>query len=193
VNGDFATPGFGAKVHHEVGAGDIDWQRTEVSLGVRQYLGPISIALHGDGGLLLGSTPPPQKLFELGGDELLPGYGYKQFAGDRAAMFRAYFNYRTELFKQPIRVRNWALPGLNPGFGASIQGGWTELSSAGARAAALQLGVVNGVPVSGPTNGARATAGAGITFLSDLMHIGFARPIDHAAKWRFVIGYGPAF
>lgn len=193
VTGDFAMPGLGAKVHHEVGAGDIDWQRTELSLAARKIFGPFSVALHGDGGLVLGDNPPPQQLFELGGNELLPGYAYKQFAGDRAALFRTYLNYSSDLFKRPIRVRNFVLPGLNPGLGASVQGGWTELSSAGARAAALQLGIVNGQPVSTATNGVRATAGAGVTFFSGLIHIGAARPIDRAAPWKFVIGYGPAF
>lgn len=193
VNGDFATPGIGLRLHHELGAGDLDWQRTELSVAARKYLGPISVALHADGGMLFGSTLPPQKLFELGGNELLPGYDYKQFAGDRAALFRTYLNYRSGYLKRPLRVRSFYLPALNPGIGASIQGGWAELSSAAARQAALGLGVVNGVAVSAPTNGIRATAGAGLTFFSDLVHVGVARPIDRPAKWRFVIGYGPAF
>jgi hypothetical protein len=47
--------------------------------------------------------------------------------------------------------------------------------------------------VSRPTNGVRATVGVGLTFFSDIVHAGFARPVDHAAPWRFVIGFGPGF
>jgi hypothetical protein len=193
VTGDFATPGFGARLYHETARGDIDWHRTDVSLAARKYLGPISIALHADGGIL-GGDAPPQKLFELGGNELLPGYEYKQFAGDRAALFRSYASYRFNLMKRPWRFRRYYVPGLSPGIGASIQGGWSELSSPRARVSALALGTnASGAPLSSPTNGIRATAGGGLTFFSDLLHVGAARPVDKAGRWRFVIGYGAAF
>jgi hypothetical protein len=55
------------------------------------------------------------------------------------------------------------------------------------------LGTLNGDPISVATNGVRATVGGGITIFSDLVHFGVARPIDHPAKWQFVIGIGPAF
>jgi hypothetical protein len=194
VTGDYVTPGIGARLHHEVASGDIAWQRTELSLASRRYLGPISLALHADGGLVVGAHPPPQQLFELGGNELLPGYEYKQFAGDRAALFRAYSSYRFNLLKRPIRFRNFYIPGVSPGIGASIQGGWTESSSPAAREAVRALGVdANGVPLSTSTGGVRATAGGGLTFFSDLLHVGAARPIDRPASWRFVFGFGTAF
>ena len=41
-----------------------------------------------DGGAVFGSNPPPQTLFELGGDRTLSGYRYKEFAGDRAELVR---------------------------------------------------------------------------------------------------------
>jgi ribosomal protein S17 len=43
------------------------------------------------------------------------------------------------------------------------------------------------------TNGMRVTAGAGVTFFSDLVHIGIARPVDREARWRVVAGFGTAF
>ena len=43
------------------------------------------------------------------------------------------------------------------------------------------------------TGGVRATAGAGLTFFSDLLHVGIARPIDRKAPLRFVAGFGVAF
>ncbi|HVX40498.1 MAG TPA: hypothetical protein VHB25_13080 [Gemmatimonadaceae bacterium] len=195
VSGDFVQPGFGARVHYEIGRGDLDWQRMQLSLSARRYLGPVSLAMHADGGLLLGAHPPPQQLFEIGGNQALPGYEYKQFAGDRAALFRGFTSYRFPIWKTPKHVwRNYYIPGVSPGIGASIQGGWTELSSPGAIAAVRALGAPGDTAlVSLPTHGVRATFGAGITLFSDILHVGFARPIDHPARWRFVAGFGASF
>ena len=86
------------------------------------------------------------------------------------------------------------LPGLSPGLVASAQGGWTEISSPGAAQSVRQLGVdLNGDPLSAATNGIRATAGGGVSSFSDLLHVGIARPIDHPAPWRFVVGFGTLF
>lgn len=195
VTGDFVQPGVGLRAHYEVGSGDLGWQRAELSLAARKYVGPVSLAAHADAGLVAGSAPPPQKLFELGGNEALPGYDYKEFVGDRAALFRTFASYRFGLWRRPIRVwQNLTLPGVSPGLALSAQGGWTELSSVGARSSALALGVDDaGVPISAPTHGMRATVGGGITLFSDLLHVGVARPVDHPAPWRFVLGYGGAF
>jgi hypothetical protein len=194
VTGDFVEPGIGARGHYEIGSGQLDWQRLELALSARRYWGPISLAAHADGGMVIGNDPPPQQLFELGGPELLPGYNYKQFSGDRAALFRTFASYRFGIWKRPMHVvRNYYMPGLSPGIGASIQGGWTEISSPGAAQAVRDLGVVNGIPVSTATNGMRATAGFGLTLFSDILHVGVARAVDRPEPWRFVAGFGAAF
>lgn len=194
VTGDFVQPGVGARLHYENARGDIDWQRLELMISARRYVGPFSFGLHADGGVVLGDAPPPQTLFELGGNELLPGYQYKEFAGDRAAMLRSFLSYRTNLWKRPIRfVRNLVLPALNPGLAISAQAGWSELSSSGAIAAVNQFGLVDGNPLSTGTGGMRATVGGGITLFSDLIHIGVARPVDRAAPLKFVAGMGLAY
>ena len=195
VTGDYVTPGIGGHLHHEVATGDLNWQRTEVGVAARQYLGPVSLALHADGGVVFGSSAlPPQQLFELGGFEQLPGYSYKQFAGDRAALFRGFASYRFNVWKRPIRVGRFYLPGVAPGIATSLQGGWTEISSEAARAAVLALGRdANGAALSTATDGIRATAGGGLTFFGDVLHIGLARPIDHPAPWKFVLGFGAQF
>ncbi|HEX7019833.1 MAG TPA: hypothetical protein VF159_07490 [Gemmatimonadaceae bacterium] len=195
VNGDFVTPGIGARVHYEAGAGDLDWQRIEVGVGARRYWGRVSLSAHADGGWLIATKPPPQRLFELGGNEALPGYDYKQFAGDRAALFRTFASYRFPLWQRPVHVVRFVyVPGVAPGVAFGAQGGWTELSSAAARNAVLLLGDGwSTTAVSTATNGVRATVGAGLTLFSDVVHIGFARPVDHAAPWRFVFGVGGGF
>jgi hypothetical protein len=195
VTGDFVQPGVGARIHYEGATGQLDWQRIEVGLSARRYWGPLSVAAHADGGLVLGATPPPQTLLELGGVETLPGYDYKEFAGNRAALFRTFASVRFPIWRTPIRIfRGLYVPGLGPGIGVGAQGGWTEISSDGARRAVDALGAGwSEKLVSRATNGVRATVGAGLTFFSDIVHVGFARPVDHAAPWRFVIGFGPGF
>ena len=195
VTGDFVQPGAGMHAHYEAASGDLSWQRVELGVSVRRYIGPITVSAHADGGLVLGAQPPPQRLFELGGNELLPGYSYKQFAGDRAAVFRSFASYRFGVWRRPMRFwRNLFIPGLSPGVAMSAQGGWTEISSAGARRAVQQLGAGwSAAPVSESTHGVRATLGGGFTLFSDVLHIGLARPVDRAAPLKFVVGFGAGF
>jgi hypothetical protein len=194
VSGDFAQPGVGARLRYEIGSGDLDWQRLELMVSARKYFGPISLGAHGDAGLVFSDAPPPQTLFELGGNTLLPGYAYKEFAGNRAALLRTFASYRFNLWKRPMRIAgNLHLPSLSPGVAVSAQGGWTELSSPGAIAAVRQFAPFETAPVSEPTHGMRTTVGGGLTLFSDLVHVGAARAVDRPAKWRFVIGFGPMF
>ncbi len=195
VTGDYLRPGVGARLHYEYASGELEWQRAELGLSAREYLGPLALGAHADFGTVLGDDPPPQQLFELGGNEALPGYRYKQFAGDRAALFRTFAGYRFGVWQKPIRLfRGILIPGVSPGLVASVQGGWTEISSSGAALSVRQLGVDDtGTPLSTATNGIRATAGAGLSFFSNILHVGVARPIDHAAPWRLVAGFGTIF
>jgi hypothetical protein len=194
VNGAFVEPGIGARLRVDAARGDLDWSRTELRISARKYLGPFSVVAEANGGALFGASPPPQRLFELGGDESLPGYDYKQFVGDRAALFRKFLSYRFGLWKRPIRVwHDILLPGVSPGLALSVQGAWSELSSPGAAAAATVLTAGTSLAVPEATGGARATAGAGLTFFSDLLHVGLARPLDRKAPLRVVAGFGLAF
>jgi hypothetical protein len=194
VTGDFVTPGIGARVHEETGSGQLNWNRAEVGASAREYVGPVVFALHADGGAVFGARIPPQQLFELGGREQLPGYTYKEFAGDRAILVRSFASYGFNLWKKPLRIRNYYLPGLSPGILASIAGGWTEISSAAAQRSVLALGTTPaGDPLSAATHGVRATAGAGLSFFSDLVHVGFARPIDRPGPWKLSAGFGASF
>ena len=194
VRGDFVQPGLGVRAHYEAAAGTLSWQRLELGISARRYAGPFTFTAGADGGLLLGGTPPPQQLFELGGNESLPGYDYKQFAGDRAALFRTFMSYRLPVLRRPFRVRRFLLPGIAPGIAVGAQGGWTEISSPAAQRAVNLLGAGwSATPVSVATGGARATVGGGITLFSDVLHVGIARPVDHAAPWKLVAGVGLVF
>ncbi len=179
MSGDFVQPGVGARVHFEAARGDLDWQRAEVTVAGRQYWGPLMVSLEGAAGAVFGSAIPPQALFELGGGGTLPGYAYKEFAGERAALFRGFAGYTLPLWRAPIRVtRSVMVPGLAPGLAIGVQGGWTELASG---------------PLGVATDGVRATLGLGLTFFSGIVHVGVARPVNHQAPWKLAIGFGPSF
>ena len=90
VTGEFVQPGSElGRTSKRVAAISIG-RAPSSRLSGRKYFGPVSVAAHADGGLVAGRSPPPQQLFELGGDESLPGYDYKEFVGDRAALFRVF-------------------------------------------------------------------------------------------------------
>ncbi|MEP6999244.1 MAG: hypothetical protein ABI969_02115 [bacterium] len=195
LSGDFVQPGVGARIHYEAATGTLSWQRTELTLSGREYFGPVALSAEAQGGVVSGAVIPPQTLFELGGNAGLPGYDYKEFAGDRAALFRGYANYTSSFLRVPKRVwRNVYIPGLAPGFAVGIQGGWTELSNDAALRSLAGLGDPSrSSVVSRATDGVRATAGFGLTLFSGIMHIGVARPVDRPAPWKFVVGFGPTF
>ena len=119
--GVICQPGLGGRLHLESGRGDLDGTRADNKHTVRKYIGPYTFAAQADGGLVAGTDPPPQQLFELGGDESLPGYDYKEFAGDRAALFRTFASYRFGIWQRPQRFwRNYMIPGISPGIAASV-------------------------------------------------------------------------
>jgi len=194
-SGESLQPGIGAALHYEIGRGALDWQRAELSLFGSKYWGPVTLSVDAEGGAVWGAFIPPQQLFELGGSGVLPGYAYKEFAGDRAALLRTHAFYSFPLWRSPHRLwRTLFIPGVGPGLAAGLQGGWTALSTDAARVAVAQLGAGwSAIPVSRATGGFRATLGLGVTLFSGAAHVGFARPVDHQARWRLVGGLGRSF
>jgi hypothetical protein len=191
VSGDFVQPGLGAHLLLEEASGQLAWRRAELSLNARRYIGPVTIALHGDAGAVTGTEIPPQLLYELGGTGSLFGYEYKQFAGDRAALFRGYASYTLPVWRTPRRAwRNFFIPGLAPGFAIGASGGWSELSSPAAIRSASAFDVL---PRPTATGGVRATVGGGITLFGGNLHLGVARAVDQSAPWKLALGLGQEF
>jgi hypothetical protein len=198
VSGIFVDRGVGARLHYERADGDVRWQRLELRTAVRRELGPLDLYARGDAGTLLG-TAAPQALFEIGRGEGLSAYGYKEFAGDHAAMARAVLGYTFPVLRAPMRVAgSLFIPGLAPGLAAGIHTAWTDISSEEAEQAVLELGsVVNDegvlVPVSRSTDGVRGSAEFLVTFFGGALVVGITRPIDHAGPWLFTGRVGQGF
>jgi hypothetical protein len=193
VTGGSLAPGFGGRVLYEIASGELDWQRAELRLAIRRYWRGVVLASRVDAGMVFGPVLPPQMLYELGGGLDLPSYKYKEFGGDRAALGRALAAYHFPILRTPRRVWQLVLPGISPGIGAGVQGGWAEVSSDAARRAMLGLGGDGVTPISRPTDGIRATADVRFTILSGAVGAGFARPLDHQGKWKPFFVWGAAF
>jgi len=195
VTGGSLNPGVGARLSYEIASGELDWQRAELRLASRAYLGNLLLSARVDGGVLLGGAAviPPQALYELGGGPDLPSYGYKEFGGDRAALGRSLVAWNIPVLRMPRRVWRFFIPGVSPAIGAGVQGGWTEASGPAARTALLALGGDGVTPLSRPTDGVRATADFRLTILSGALGAGYARPLDHAGRWRPFFLWGASF
>ena len=193
VAGESLSPGFGARLLYEVASGDLDWQRVEARLAARRYWHGLVLASRLDAGAVFAPVIPPQTLYEVGGYADLPSYGYKEFGGDRAALGSGLIAYYFPVLRTPRRVKLFVIPGISPGVGAGIHGGWTQASSDAARAALLALGGDGVTALSRPTDRIRATADFRFTILSGAIGAGFARPIDQPGKWRPFFVWGAAF
>jgi hypothetical protein len=195
----FVDRGVGAQLHYERADGNLKWQRIEARLAARRELGPFQLYARGDAGIIPGK-PVPQALFEIGSEQGLSSYGYKEFAGDRAAIIRTNLGYTLPILRAPIRLPSQLiLPGLAPGIAAGVHGAWTEISSDDAQRAVTALGQQEDeetgvlIPLSRPTNGMRASAEILATFFSGALALGVTRPIDHAGGWKFTWRIGQGF
>jgi hypothetical protein len=193
VTGETLSPGFGVSLLYELATGDLDWQRVEARLALRNYWRGFVLSSRVNAGAVLGANLPSQTLYEMGGYADLPSYGYKEFGGDRAALGTGMIAYQFPVLRTPRRVKVLVVPGLSPGLAAGVQGGWADASSDAARRALLALGGDGVTPLSRPTDRVRATADFRITILSGAMGAGFARTIDHAERWKPFFVWGASF
>jgi hypothetical protein len=195
VSGEYLEPGVGAALSYERGDGQLSWQRVEGRVVTRHTRGPFSFATRMDAGAVFGPLPP-QQVIELGENEGLPGYAYKEFGGDRALLVRTAVVYTLPFLRAPLRPARWlVLPNLSPAIGAGLQGGWTSVSSAATWAALSAFGfralsdpMAALVPATRPTNGFRSTVTLSLGLFGGSLAFGVARPLDHRAGWVFVIG-----
>jgi len=195
---EFVKPGLGARFYYERGDGTLTYQRAEARLTGRKPVGPFVFAARGDVGLVTGSRIPPQQLFELGRYQNLPGYADKEFAGSRAAVLRASAIYTTKYLRNPIRLgRSLWLPAIAPGFSVGVQSGWTDAPTSAAREAMAGLMpgydpllLASWAPVSVPTGRVRASVTAGMRFFGNALFLGMTRPVDQAAPWKGLVGFG---
>jgi hypothetical protein len=197
INGDLMRMGYGGRAYYERGDGDVDYQRVEMRGAMRWNRGRLTVAARGDVGQVFGRVIPPQQVFELGSSEALPGYGFKEFAGDRAALLRGIVMYRLNVWDVPLPItrRLW-LPGPSPALSVGIQAGWTEITTSAARTAVDHLSTGSPTllalwrPVSRASDGIRATVTGGVRLFGGAVGVLLARPVDHRGAWHLVLTFG---
>ena len=86
-----------------------------------------------DAGVVLGSTLPPQALYEMGGYAGLPSYSYKEFGGNQAALGSGLIIYQLPVLKTPRRVKFLVIPGLSPGIGGGVDAEGVKLERGGGK------------------------------------------------------------
>ena len=192
VNAEFMRTGVGGTLSAEQVSGGLDYTRLEVRTMARLNRGGWTFAARVDGGVLLGDTPPPQQLFELGRNQNLPGYDDKEFAGTQAAVARSLVMYRLPLLRAPLRVGRYVFPALAPALAGGVQSAWATVRGAGGATALRELGVVEGTdgtlrPVSRPTHGVRTSTTVGFRFFGGALGVGAARAVDRKAQWKLVV------
>jgi hypothetical protein len=173
-------PGAGVRIAYEGAYGDLDWQRLEGGLSMRYMPGRWTLAARLDGGVLLGPAPPPQALFELGSSFGLPGFTYKAFTGDRAALARTSVGFRLPLLNAPVRIGSLYLPAPAPTPAVGLQAGWTEASPE-TEALMDAWGWTT-------SDGVRATVDLRLRLFGGSVSVGAARPLERGADWKFVWG-----
>jgi hypothetical protein len=193
VNGESLSPGVGALFRYQVASGDLNWQQLDARLAMRQYWRGLVLTSAVSGGAVFGSVLPPQAMYEMGGAMDLPSYSYKEFGGDRAALGSGLIAYYFPIWRTPWRIGPITIPGLSPGIGSGVSGGWAEASSPAARAALLALGGDGITPLSRPTGKIRGTMDYRFTLLSGALGVGIARAIDHPDRWKPYFGFGLNF
>jgi hypothetical protein len=193
VSGFSLTPGVGARARYEVASGELEWQRVDLRVAARRYWSGMLFSTRLDAGLVASPVIPPQALYEIGGGMELPAYEYKEFGGDRAALGQAAVAYYFPVLRRPVRKFGIVFPGLTPGVGLGVQGGWADASTASARAALLRLGGDGVTPLSRPTERVRSTIDVRGTLFQGVLGFGFARPLDEARPWTFFFGGGATY
>jgi hypothetical protein len=183
VSLEFLRPGVGARLSYERGDGELTYQRLEGRFTIRTNQGPFVLGARLDAGIA-SPNAPPQQFFELGRNQNLPGYGYKEFAGDQAAVLRGQALWQFGVWGAPLRLsRRFWLPPPAPAIALGAQAGWTRATSAAAASTVTLLG-------SQETERVRASGSLTLRFFGGAVGIGAARPLDYPGKWRWLLEFG---
>ncbi|MBA3854076.1 MAG: hypothetical protein C0503_06650, partial [Gemmatimonas sp.] len=180
---EFLRPGVGTRLVYERGDGQLRYQRAEGRFTVRLNRGNLALGTRLDVGVVTPGAPA-QQFFELGANQNLPGYDYKQFAGDQVAVLRGQVYRGFGIWAAPVQLtqRVW-LPPIAPGLALSVQAGYARASNAEAQATIQRLG-------STETGHVRSSAALTLRFFGQAVGLGVARPLDYPAGWRWVVEFG---
>ena len=133
--------GWGFQVVYDGGVGDLNYSRIQGRAVGRKDFSRAYIVGVVQAGTTLGDSIPPQQFFEVGGAVGLPGYEYKQYAGNKGVLGRVRLTIPIPLFTLGGALnRALSIPTSQPSISFGYQGAWTSISNSGAQAAVTALG-----------------------------------------------------
>jgi hypothetical protein len=195
-----------------VGAGpEITYQRVVARVLARRNFSGLYLTGQAHAGRVWGGTLPPQQLLEMGGAVGLPGYEYKEFAGDVGALARLRLSVPVSLggLDRPLALggSGFALPALAPSVSVGVQAGWTDVTTDAARRAMALLGSrfdtgtgepavdANGTPLpaSVPSDGVRSSIDVRLTVFNDALGVGLTQPLARGRSPSVFFVWGQQF
>lgn len=205
----FVKNGVGGRLLYEGGVGSVDFQRFEARVVARQDFNAVSFTVRAHAGITFGDSIPPQQLFELGGAVQLPGFEYKQFAGDQAALLRLRLTRGLPFLQAPLVIGNGvALPALTPSVSIGVQTAWTRISGAAAQRSVDALGLryddrtdqpeldpITGqpLPASVATEGFQTSIDVRAGFFNDALALGAAQGVGPGGHFAVFVAVGRQF
>jgi hypothetical protein len=192
ISAQFVRQGWGFQLLYDGGVGDFNYSRIQGRAVGRKDFSRAFVVGVIQAGTTLGDSIPPQQLFEVGGAVGLPGYEYKQYAGNKGILGRVRLTIPIPLFTLGGALnRALSIPTSQPSISFGYQGAWTSITNSGARAAVTALGYafetgtgqtavdsVTGVPLPASTasNGWKSSIDVRIGFFGGALAVGVAKP-----------------
>ncbi len=205
----FVKNGVGGRLLYEGGIGSVNFQRFEARIVARQDFNAVSLTVRAHAGITFGDSIPPQQLYELGGAVQLPGFEYKQFAGDQAALLRLRLTRGLPFLQAPLVIGNGvALPALTPSVSLGLQTAWTRISGAAAQRSVDALGIryddhtdqpeldpITGqpLPASVATDGFQTSIDVRAGFFNDALAVGAAQGMGPGGHFAVFVAVGRQF
>jgi hypothetical protein len=166
-----------ARLQGEVGVGDFRFRRATALVSARRIIGPVTAAARVDAGRAWGDVPP-QQLFRFGSLQGLRGYEPNEFGGSAALLGRGRVAVGIPpRSARPLgRIGFFLVPPLRPALVLVGESGWTTIDDE-LRPVLERLG-------SRPTDGARASLGAGLSLFDDALTVEYLHPVGRDAAVR---------
>lgn len=210
ISPQFVRQGWGFQVMYDGGFGDLNYSRIQARAVARKDFSRAFIGAVVEAGTTLGDSIPPQQLFEVGGAVGLPGYEYKQFAGNKGILARVRLTLPIPLFTLSGGAINRALsvPRSLPSISFGYQGAWTSISNPGTQAAVTALGYafntgtgqtavdsLTGVPLPASTasNGWKSSVDVRVGFFGGALAVGVAKPFFQGQGLSYFLAIGGQF
>ena len=192
ISAQFVRQGWGFQLVYDGGFGDLNYSRVQGRAVGRKDFSRAYIVGVIQAGTTLGDSIPPQQLFEVGGAVGLPGYEYKQYAGNKGVLGRVRLTLPIPLFTLGGALNKaLSVPASQPSISFGYQGAWTSITNPGAQAAVTALGylfdtgtgqtVVDSstglpLPASVASGGWKSSVDVRVGFFGGALAVGVAKP-----------------